>query len=103
MIVIPQNGPDALGRIQLRQRFRARLDKTPVGSRVIARQNKHVRLCLLGQRNHAADIIDAENAAVMNVGELSDTKAFEARRKIANEDVGFRNPVVIGLDETRVS
>jgi len=58
---------------------------------------------LLREIDDASDLLDPEDAAVVDVGELRDTEAFEGLRQIVDEDVGFRDPVVVRLDQPRVS
>jgi len=103
VIVIAEHGPNSLGRMQRCKRFGARLDETSIRRRVIAREHEYVRLGLLGQRDDAAHFIETEDATVMNVGELCNAKVFEALGKIANEDVGFGDPIAVRFDEPRVS
>ena len=38
----------------------------------------------------------------MDVSELGEAEAFERLRQIADEDVGFGDPVIVWLDEPRV-
>src|SRR5215470_16237382 len=99
MIVIAEYGPDSFGRIQRRECFRTWFDKAAVRRRIVARKNEQVGFCSLRQFDNVTDLIDAENAAVMNVGQLRDAKVFEAFGKIANKDVRFGDPVVMGFDE----
>ena len=56
-----------------------------------------------GQIDNSSHFVDTKNATVMNIRELSDAKALECRRQIANEDVGFRDQIIVGLDQTRIS
>src|SRR5262249_39270041 len=102
MVVIAEYGPNSLRRIQRREGFGARLDESTVRSRVIAGEHEHVWLRSLSDVDNVTDFIDAENAAVMNVGQLREAKVFEAPGKVADEDVCFGDPVVIWFDEARV-
>src|SRR5258705_1048145 len=90
MIMIPQDSPHALGSVQFTKGFGTGFDKTTIRSSVVTCKDEHVGLCLLGEANYTSHFIKAQDAAVVNIGQLRNPEPFEAFRKIPNEDIRLR-------------
>ena len=89
MIVISQHGPDPLRSIQLGKSLGARLYEASIGGSVISSENKNIWPCLLGQTHHPTDFFNSDNAAMMHIGQLRNSKPFKPVRQIPYLDVPF--------------
>jgi hypothetical protein len=100
--MISQDGPNAFRRTQRSQSFGAGIDISPVGSGVVTGEDDHIRFGRICQIDGSPDFIDTHYAAVMDIGELRNAKAFKPLREVAKINVSFANFITVGFNESSV-
>ena len=78
MVVISEHGPNTFRGLQGAKRFRTWFNIASIGSSVVTGKGNEIRSGLLCCPHDPLDFLYSEDPAVMNIGDLRDTKTFKA-------------------------
>src|SRR5690349_8301931 len=86
MVMITQDGIDAILRFQTTQHLRARRGIMPFLGNVVAGERDDVGLKPVSSVDGALDLVAVRERSVMNIGKLNDAKAVERFRQATQLD-----------------